>query len=184
MKKKILATLLALTVCFGLAACGDSSDDSGKAKEETEAPAEEEAEEETVYFKDDVLQTEDCIIKITNTEIIPAENNYSLGVPAIVITYEYTNNSDENKSPVAVWPLYMTLTQETDATVETLNSGVAPTGEPYDALVSASMAEVKPGGTVTTCITYNANYADKPITLTATASFMGEELGTKTIELQ
>ena len=27
-------------------------------------------------------------------------------------------------------------------------------------------------------------YADKPITLTATASFMGEELGTKTIELQ
>ena len=78
----------------------------------------------------------------------------------------------------------MTLTQETDATVETLNSGVAPTGEPYDALVSASMAEVKPGGTVTTCITYNANYADKPITLTATASFMGEELGTKTIELQ
>ncbi|MCU6748267.1 protein kinase [Faecalicatena acetigenes] len=87
-------------------------------------------------------------------------------------------------SAAAVWPLYMTPTQETDATVETLNAGMTPTGSPYDELVNASIAQVKPGGTVTACIAYNANYADKPVTLTAVASFMGEELGTKTIELQ
>lgn len=193
MKKKFLATLLTLTICFGLAACGGSSDSSGASDdspktEKTTSAEKEETEEDTkedsVYFKDDVLQTEECTIKITNTEIIPAENNYSLGVPAVIFTYEYTNNSDENKTPAAVWPLYMTPTQETDATIETLNAGMTPTGSPYDELVNASMAEVKPGGTVTACIAYNANYADKPVTLTAVASFMGEELGTKTIELQ
>ncbi|MEJ8733497.1 MULTISPECIES: DUF5067 domain-containing protein [Mediterraneibacter] len=189
MKKKFLATLLTLAICLGLAACGGSSDSSGSSDDskkagKTASAEKKEAEEESVYFRDDVLQTEECTIKITNTEIIPAENNYSLGVPAVIFTYEYTNNSDENKTPAAVWPLYMTPTQETDATVETLNAGMTPTGSPYDELVNASIAQVKPGGTVTACIAYNANYADKPVTLTAVASFMGEELGTKTIELQ
>ena len=86
-------------------------------------------------------------------------------------------------SAAAVWPLYMTPTQETDATVETLNAGMTQPVLLIE-LVNASIAQVKPGGTVTACIAYNANYADKPVTLTAVASFMGEELGTKTIELQ
>ena len=45
MKKRVLATLLAMSMVFGLAACGSKSDSSNDKKEETKTEAKSEGED-------------------------------------------------------------------------------------------------------------------------------------------
>ena len=47
-----------------------------------------------------------------------------------------------------------------------------------------SYTDVKPGATVQSVISYDINDTTKPVTLTANQGMLGEELGTKTINLQ
>lgn len=138
----------------------------------------------TVIFENDTLTAEDATIKITGTEVISPNEQYGETQPTLLITYDYTNNSDEPQQPGFIWISYFNATQETESTIEDLDVGSAPLGEKYNAMREMSHTDVKPGATVQSVVAYKINYADHPVTLVASDGIIGDEIGTKIINLQ
>lgn len=135
-------------------------------------------------FENDVLNTNEATIKITGVEVMPPNEQYGETLSTLVITYDYTNNSDEPQQPGIAWISSFNATQETEATIEDLDVASAPSGEKYDAMNEMSYTDVKPGATVQAVISYNINYPDQAVTLVASDGIAGEEIGTKVISLQ
>ena len=61
---------------------------------------------------------------------------------------------------------------------------MAPQDPKYTEMNEMSYTDVKPGATVQSVISYDINDTTKPVTLTANQGMLGEELGTKTINVQ
>lgn len=188
MKKKIVAMMLVGVMACGLWACGSSEEPKETKKAESKNTEEtvEVPEEETkdVSFTDDTLTIEDAVIKITGTEVAPPNTEYGEEKSTLIFTYDYTNTSDEAMQPSTVWIACFNATQETESTIEDLNVAMAPQDPKYAEMNEMGMTDVKPGATVQSVISYEINDTTKPVTLTATQGVLGEELGTKTINLQ
>lgn len=204
MKKKLLTLILVGMMGISTIACGGSTQetsDNSQTKEEavetTEAPTEEPESNKTeevdvpedtvtsdVYFKDDVLKIDMATIKITGSEIAPPNTDFGEEKPTLIITYEFTNDSDELIQPGTAWIACFTATQETDVSVDDLDVAFMPQDEKYAEMNEMSYTDIKPGATVEAVISYNINDPDRPVTLTATQGIAGEELGQKVFELK
>ena len=194
MKKKIVAIMLASMLAVSATACGGSggdastdspsteTEDTGNKSETVEVPETEEIAEAS--FKDDVLTINDAVIKITGVEVAPANEEYGETSPTLIFTYDYTNTSDEPQQPGIVWIACFNATQETETTIEDLDVAMAPQDEKYAEMNEMSYTDVKPGATVQSVISYNINNPSQPVTLTATQGMLGDELGTKVINLE
>ena len=194
MKKKIIAIMLASMLAVSATACeGSGSDastdsasseteDTGNESETVEVPETEETAEAS--FKDDILTINDAVIKITGVEVAPANEEYGETSPTLIFTYDYTNTSDEPQQPGIVWIACFNATQETESTIEDLDVAMAPQDEKYAEMNEMSYTDVKPGATVQSVISYNINDPSQPVTLTATQGMLGDELGTKVINLE
>lgn len=186
MKKFLLALVLSVVTVFGLVACGNESNtkDSNSSKKENkeETAKKSTTKQDDVYFKDDVLKIDMATVKLTGSEVIPPdrfEENSTL-----IITYEFTNDSEELLKPSDVFIACFTLTQETDTTVEKLDISMADLPEKYKELSEMSNVDIKPGATVKSEISYSIKVADKPVTMTASQGLSGKELGTKTYKIE
>ena len=186
MKKKIVVMMLAGVMACSLWACGGSEEPKAEKeaqnKEETVTVPKEEKKD--VSFENDTLTIEDAVIKITGTEVAPPNTELGEEKSTLIFTYDYTNTSDEPQQPGVVWIACFNATQETEATIEDLDVAMAPQDEKYAEMNEMSYTDVKPGATVQSVISYEINDTTKPVTLTATQGMLGEELGTKTINLQ
>lgn len=192
---KKMKLLVALGLCgVVLGACSSEETSEGNATEtvstapessEEAASSTEESSEESkaskdVYFENDVLKINMATIKLTGAEITPP-NEYN-EASQLVITYEFTNDSDELMQPSTAFIACFNATQETEATIDSLDVGMAPQDEKYVEMNEMGFTDVKPGATVESVMSYDIKYDGEPITLTATQGVMGEELGTKIYE--
>lgn len=194
MKKKIVALLLASSMALSLSACGggSSADNSSKSDNTTEAKEDNKTESVSVpdtdtsdvYFKDDVLKIDMATIKITGFEVAPPNADYGEEKSTLIITYDFTNDSDDLMQPGTTWIACFAATQETDATVDNLDVAVMPGDEKYAQMNDVSYTDVKPGATVQAVISYEINDTAKPITLKATQGVGGKDLGEKVFNLQ
>lgn len=74
--------------------------------------------------------------------------------------------------------------KESASTIEDLDVGSAPLDKKYNAMREMSHTDVKPGATIQSVVAYKINYADQPVTLVASDGIIGDEIGTKIINLQ
>lgn len=134
-------------------------------------------------FTNDTLATEEATIKITGTQVIPTDQSYCPYL--LILTYDFTNNADNLLQPENTWHKYFTLTQETEATVETLrNPGSLPTSSEYNEADKLRYTDVKPGATIQTIQTYAIYDVSHPVSLAVTDEQSGKELGVIQINLQ
>ena len=196
MKKKIVAMMIAGTMALSLSACGGSGNSKSNSKSEskTEQTKEDNKTENVdvpkasqtsdVYFKDDTLKIDMATIKITGSEVAPPNTDYGEEKSTLIITYDFTNDSDDLLSPGNAWIACFTATQETDTTVDELDVAASPADEKYTQMNDVSYTDVKPGATVQAVISYEINDTTKPVTLKATQGVGGKELGEKVFNLQ
>lgn len=189
---KKVKLLVALGVCgLVLGACGNEENSESNATE-TVSTAVESSEvassvtsesattKKDVYFEDDILKIDMATVKLTGAEITPPDEYNETS--QLVITYEFTNDSDELMQPGITFIACFNATQETEITVDSLDVGSSPQAEKYTAMNEMSFTDVKPGATVESVISYDIKYDGDPITLTATQGISGDELGTKIYE--
>lgn len=193
MKKKAITIMLAGILAISVTACNGSEGDTSKNSTNNEINEEQnesetirvpESEDIEISFKDDTLTINDAIIKITGIEVAPPNEEWGETSPTIIFTYDYTNTSDEPQQPGIVWIACFNATQETESTIEDLDVAIAPQDEKYAEMNEMSFTNVKPGATVQSVISYNINDPSQPVTLTATQGMLGDELGTKVINLE
>ena len=200
--KKILSILLCGALALSLAACSSSTPESSTASEvssETSQTEESVAESSSqvssessvaaeatgdYYFKDNVVETEDLTIKITDYKVIPvgeAGNEYG-EAPVIAFWYDTTNKTgQEGVTPLTAWMAVFTAVQDNDPNmVNTLEVGLTPD----EAAMETQTAEIKEGGTVSCAVAYVLDDETTPVTLTATKGLLGEELGTQEYPVQ
>lgn len=180
--KKFITLLLTALLTLSMVACGSTSDEPENKTENLDAPAQEEPTK--VGFKNDVLKIDMATIKITGFEVAPPNTEYGEEKSTLIITYEFTNDSDELMQPSDAWIACFDATQETDTTVDSLDVAMSPQDEKYTEMNEMSMTDVKPGATVQSVISYEINDTTKPITLKATQGIGGKELGEKVFNLQ
>ena len=186
MKKKILTLLLAGIMSLSVIACGggETKETPENKTEKTEVPDEAKETQKGVYFRDDVLKIDMATIKITGFEIAPPNTEFGEEKSTLIITYDFTNDSNELIQPGSAWIACFEATQETDATVDSLDVALSPQDPKYEVMNEMSYTDVKPGATAQSVISYEINDTTKPITLKATQGIAGEELGEKVFELQ
>ena len=206
--KRILSILLCGALALSLAACSStgsssssqvdsSTPESSSASEvsstvesseavsseaSSAAPSESSAEVEPTseyYFKENVAETEDLTIKITDYKVIPVgETGNEYGeAPVIAFWYDTTNKTgQEGVTPLTAWMAVFTAVQDNDPNmVNTLDVGSTPD----ESALETQMAEIKEGGTVSCAIAYVLDDETTPVTLTATKGLLGEELGSQ-----
>lgn len=206
--KMILSILLCGALALSLAACSSSGSSSSSqassstpessvvseassAVESSEASSEASSESSVAaeatgeyYFKDNVVETEDLTIKITDYKVIPvgeAGNEYG-EAPVIAFWYDTTNKTgQEGVTPLTAWMAVFTAVQDNDPNmVNTLDVGSTPD----EAALETQTAEIKEGGTVSCAVAYVLDDETTPVTLTATKGLLGEELGTQEYPVQ
>ena len=79
MKKRVLATLLAMSMIFGLAACGNKSDSGDSKKEETQTEAKSDDKEE--------VELQVFIAASLNTVMNEIADEYKKDHPNVTITF-------------------------------------------------------------------------------------------------
>lgn len=185
--KKIVSVLLCVVMIFSISACGTKEESKADLKKEdnkTEKVDVKEEKQESVYFKDDVLKIDMATIKITGFEVAPPNTDWGETKPTLIITYDFTNNSEELMQPGITWMSCFNATQETEATVDQLDAALSPQDPKYADANTMSFTDIKPGATVSSVMSYNINDTTKEITLAATQGMTGKELGTKVFTLQ
>lgn len=191
MRNKALALLLSVVVGISVTACGGSDPatpnqevSENNQTEYVKIPEESKTETADVYFKDDVLKIEMATIKITGFEVAPPNTDWGEEKSTLIITYDFTNDSDELMQPGDAWIACFTATQETETTVDDLDVAISPQDEKYSEMNDMFFTDVKPGATVSSVISYEINDLNTPIVLKATQGMFGEDLGEKIFNLK
>lgn len=141
------------------------------------------AELEAPYFQDNVFETEEFKIEITDWRVIPVGeegNQYGDG-PVIAFWYNTTNLSDEPIDPSTTWIFHFTAIQDNDPNmINELDIASLPDPQYRD----TQMADIKPGGTVPMAEAYELSDEVTPVTLQAKANmFDSEPTGEMTFDI-
>lgn len=174
MNKTLIAVIAGVTVFLG--ACGASNDEgvsgdspeveaeeSDEVAEEVANDTPEEAEEETEELSNDTVENDDYKIVIKDIEQI--DGKYDSQVLALEV--EYTNKSDESKSPWMAIVGMIKANQETETTIESLTGANAHFPDDYKPeLVEMGDSDVKGGDTtVDAVIGFEIEYPGEPVYL-------------------
>lgn len=181
---KTAAILTTLALSLSLAACGngndDKKDDKNENKTEKSVDKSDNSKKSAIGFKDDTLTIEQGIIKLKKSEIVDTSEGKS-----IVITFDYTNKSDEPQEAFLVFLACFNLTQEDDTAVHDLETAVGLYDvEGYNQLDKNVSLSIKPGKTIEGAVAYTLKDDKSDVTLTATQGAMGDKLGTKTYKIK
>ena len=190
MKKKsirILSTLLAVMVVFGLTACGGNNGSGTSASNQvstdpTENPTSTptgNVTNETVstsMFENGVLITDRLKIEITDYKVIEAENEYV--PPLFAIWFSVTNFTDSALKPGNAWNSRITGYQD-----ESLENRLSLTNVPDDPLNDYLDIVIAKGDTVQCCIAYMIKDDTTLVTLVGSESVGGLVIGTMTLNL-
>lgn len=173
--KKVIVLILVLAVSFSLVACGG-------AKSKSEKPEKGEVKKGKVateaYFKDNVAETKECKIEITDVKIIqPGEAGNEYGEkPVIAFWYKVTNKTDEELDPLSAWAYTFTAYQDNDPDrVNELDAGMLPD----DRFRDTQFEDIKKNGTVECAVSYELDDLETPVLLKATSEIGGKEIGSK-----
>ena len=187
----VFAVILIVLIIIGILAFlakGSDKDKKGEKQEnqneQQNSPEDAEVSEATAYFQDDILKIEMATIKLTGFEVAPPNQEFGEEKSTLIITYDFTNDSDDVIQPSTAWIACFDATQETEPPIDSLNVAMSPQDEKYTEMNNLSLTDVKPGATVQSVISYEINDTTKPITLKATQGVGGRELGEKIYNLQ
>lgn len=138
------------------------------------------------YFDGTILKGNTYSVKITDHKVIPVGepgNEYGEN-PVIAFWFDTLVSPDyDNSTPIdpnTAWIMNFTAVQDNDPNmVNELNIGMLPDEQYLD----SQMAQIKPGGTVSSAMAYELTDAETPVTLTA-SSFLGDEFGSMDFEIK
>lgn len=138
------------------------------------------------YFDGTILKGNTYSVKITDHKVIPVGepgNEYGEN-PVIAFWFDTLVSPDYDNSvpidPNTAWIMNFTAVQDNDPNmVNELNVGSLPDEKHLD----SQMAQIKPGGTVSSSMAYELTDAETPVTLTA-SSFLGDEFGSMDFEIK
>lgn len=194
MKRRLITSIMALSIVGLLAACGSSSEvpeagttstpdteEQQEAQEDAKQEEQQEEQQEIPYFNDGVLETDDMTIKVTDYKVLQAGediNKYGDG-PIIVFYYDITNKTGKEMTPSVQWPLYFDAIQDNDEnSVNELNIAIT-FGDDND----VEMQKIEKGGTVSANCAYKLDDDVTPVDLVA-KEMLGDELGSMRCEIQ
>lgn len=199
MKQKIIIIFMSAALALGGIACGgnktqviSTESNTKNTDSETQSPSESssQAEKSTehkisdVYFKDDTLKINDATIKIKEIKVQEPNTDFGETNPTLIILYDFTNNKSEVLAPDTVWFACFNAQQETDVAFEDLDISTSPLGDEYASVNSMRNADIKPGATVESVMSYQIKYPNSQVILKATQGLAGKELGNKIIDLE
>lgn len=138
------------------------------------------------YFDGTILKGNTYSVKITDHKVIPVGepgNEYGEN-PVIAFWFDTLVSPDyDNSTPIdpnTAWIMNFTAVQDNDPNmVNELNIGMLPDEQYLD----SQMAQIKPGGTVSSAMAYELTDAETPVTLTA-GSMLGDEFGSVDFEIK
>ncbi|EOL42694.1 hypothetical protein RV11_GL003018 [Enterococcus phoeniculicola] len=171
MKKWGIVSVLFLFT-LGLSGCMDLDKKIKIGMDTTKEQSEEKIEsleddvddEETETFEDGVLTTDKFTIEIESAKVIPS---YDKEKQIVVITYSFTNTSDELLIPERCFSGSFGVTQDLPDTVEDLYTGFPPYDSGYSKLQEKSQAKVKEGKTIQAVASYDLKEKSNTVVLTA-----------------
>ena len=151
--KRLLALILALCLCFALAACGGTPESEAPATDApgTEAPVTEAPETEQPEAPSAAATLEEYDVEIKSAAL---GEDYE-GNPAIMITFSWTNNSEET-----VMPMVAVVTRAFQGGVG-LDSAIIIGNDNYDG--DAYSTEVRPGTTIVVQVAYALRDETSPV---------------------
>jgi hypothetical protein len=184
---RILSTLLAVMVVFGLTACGGNNGSGTSASNQvstdpTENPTSTptgNVTNETVStstFDNGVLKTDRLKIEITDYKVIEAENKYV--PPLLAIWFSVTNFTDSALKPGSAWSSRITGYLD-----ESLENRLSLTNVPDDPLNDYLDIVIAKGDTVQCCIAYMIKDDTTLVMLVGSESAGGPVIGTMTLDL-
>lgn len=138
------------------------------------------------YFDGTILKGNTYSVKITDHKVIPVGevgNEYGEN-PVIAFWFDTLVSPDyDNSTPIdpnTAWIMNFTAVQDNDPNmVNELNVGMLPDEQYLD----SQMAQIKPGGTVSSAVAYELTDAETPVTLTA-GSMLGDDFGSFDYEIK
>lgn len=199
MKQKIIIIFMTTALALGSIACGGNGTQTSSTESVTKTTDSEtqlttdastqsekstENESSDVYFKDDTLKINDATIKIKEVKVQEPNTDFGETNPSLIIIYDFTNNKSEVLAPDTVWFACFNAQQETEVAFEDLNVAALPQGDEYISANSMRYADIKPGATVESLVSYQIKYPNSPVVLNATQGIAGKELGKKIINLE
>lgn len=151
--KRYLALILALCLCFALAACGGATETAAPEADNpgTEAPETEAPETEQPETPSAAATLEEYAVEIKSAAL---GEDYE-GNPAIMITFSWTNNSEET-----VMPMVAVVTRAFQGGVG-LDSAIIVGNDNYDG--DAYSTEVRPGTTIDVQVAYALRDETSPV---------------------
>ncbi len=177
MKLKCLLLFLVMSMTVSFAACGENADDTSRDKDNksvSSSKADDSEKDKGEDKKDDenliVIGDYEALYK--GSKIVKGSNDED----AIAITFDYTNNGEEEQS--FSWAFFTEIKQA-DTPLE--YSVVFVSEDSYDTLDESYSESVQPGETKEITITYKLNDLTTPVVLEF-SDLLDEETDTLTID--
>lgn len=151
---------------------------------ETENNDNEETSEEAVNsFDGQTIKTKDVTIEIIDYKVLqPGEGNNFGDVPILAFWYDTTVHEDvtDTEYDPTIWIMIMNAVQDNDPNaVNELDVGILPD----EAHLDSQMQTIKPGGTVSSSVSYELDDLETPVELTLENIATGETYGSHTYEI-
>lgn len=184
------ASALLLVACGNEGATEDSETVVDAPTEEVDTEPEE-AEEEIEEVEDQVnsfdgqtITTKDLTIEITDYKVLePGEGNNFGDVPILGFWYDTTVHEDvtETEYDPMIWIMITKAIQDNDPNaVNELNVGILPD----EAHLDSQMQTIKPGGTLSSSVSYELDDLETPVELIVENIITGEVYGSHVYEIK
>lgn len=176
------ASAFGTTKTIHLEKTADASAADDKSEDTAEAtPVEGSTDAVETTFENNVYQSADVKIEITDVKVIPAgEYGNEFGEkPVIAFWYDTTNISGQETDPSTAWIMNFSAVQDDDPNaVNELDMASLP-DERY---LDSQSESIKQGGTVSNAVAYELDDYETPVTLIAT-DILGNETGRQTFAI-
>lgn len=169
---------IAAIALVGCSEAGSTAEPAPGSTVAVDAPAEAPAE---AAFQNDVLTTEDAVIKLNDVKTIQVgeEGNEYGEKPVIAFWYDTTNVSGEETDPLTAWIRLVEAYQDNDPDAENkLGVGSFPDA----AFLDSQMNKLKEGGTVQNAIAYELSDTITPVKLGVSTNLGQDEIGSMTFD--
>lgn len=165
MKRRFLLVALMAVLALALTGCGQSG---GSKSVKTE--------KKSVYFEDNICETKDLKIEITDVKVIqPGATGNEYGEkPVLAFWYKITNKSGEEIDPTSAWVDTFRAFQDTDA--DQVNE-LEVSASPDESYLDTQSEVIKKGGTAENAFGYELDDTETPVILKASDLSTDKKIG-------